>query len=772
MALISAAIANLFNGVSQQPPQLRLASQCEASTNFYPTIATGLHKRPPTEFRAKLSSSATADAFVSVINRDSSERYVLTVMDGDLEVFDAFTGVKKTVAFPSGKSYLDCDMARRDFSTMTVADYTFVVNKTKQVAMTSAVAPGNLNLGYIVFSYNGAGVQRTMTVRINGVTQATYSGADTAVSTAISSISSQLATNLGAGYSVTQPFNNTLRVQCLNPATAWTMNASDDYGNSTMKVIKGSVAKFEDLPAQIDDQYVCYVSAKPGSDGKGYYVRYDAASNSYIECPKPGANIRLDPATMPHKLVREADGTFTFAPMAWDERRTGDDISSPLPTFVGRTINDVFFYRNRLGFLSDENVILSASGNYFNFFPKSATAVVDSDPIDEAVANTKVSILLYAVPFNKVLLLFSDQTQFQLTGGDLLTPKSIKADPVTEFTSSTQCRPVGAGHELFFIVERDGWSGMREYFVDQESLSNDAADVTAHVPAYVPAGVFKMAVSTAEDVLFALTENERNAIYAYKYFWGKDEKVQSAWMRFVLDPGDVILGGEFIGSVAHLVILRSDGLYFEAMSMQTLQKDAGLPYRVLLDRKTSVTGTYNSATDRTTWTLPWPVSGPVQAVLGAAFGSRVGAVVGTEATGTYTVAAPGDYSAGPAIVGLKYEGRYKFSEQFMKDQNNVAITSAKVKMRRMALSYVNSGYFRVEVTPPARDTSTYVFSGKRLGVSGLKLGEPSLSSGIFPFPIMADTKGVSIELVNDSPLPSIFQNAEWEGEAVVQARRV
>ena len=56
MPLITEQISNLINGVSQQPPSLRLASQCETQENGLVTIAEGLKKRPPLEFVAKLSN--------------------------------------------------------------------------------------------------------------------------------------------------------------------------------------------------------------------------------------------------------------------------------------------------------------------------------------------------------------------------------------------------------------------------------------------------------------------------------------------------------------------------------------------------------------------------------------------------------------------------------------------------------------------------------------------------------------------------------------------
>jgi hypothetical protein len=41
-------------------------------------------------------------------------------------------------------------------------------------------------------------------------------------------------------------------------------------------------------------------------------------------------------------------------------------------------------FRNRLGFLSDENVIFSRASEFFEFFPETITQVLATDPIDVA----------------------------------------------------------------------------------------------------------------------------------------------------------------------------------------------------------------------------------------------------------------------------------------------------------------------------------------------------------------------------------------------------
>ena len=55
--------------------------------------------------------------------------------------------------------------------------------------------------------------------------------------------------------------------------------------------------------------------------------------------------------------------------------------------------NDIFFFQNRLGLLSGENVNMSRASEYFDFFARTARTILDDDPIDVAASHTKVSEL-------------------------------------------------------------------------------------------------------------------------------------------------------------------------------------------------------------------------------------------------------------------------------------------------------------------------------------------------------------------------------------------
>jgi hypothetical protein len=116
------------------------------------------------------------------------------------------------------------------------------------------------------------------------------------------------------------------------------------------------------------------------------------------ETVAPGLANAIDELTMPWALVRQGDGSFVFAPFSWKPRRVGDLTTNPMPPFIGRTIRDVFFYQNRLGFAVDDGVVFSASGDLGDFWRRTVLDYIDSDTIAASAATTDVAILTMRSP--------------------------------------------------------------------------------------------------------------------------------------------------------------------------------------------------------------------------------------------------------------------------------------------------------------------------------------------------------------------------------------
>ena len=780
MPIISSSIPNMVNGVSQQPDTLRLSSQASLQENGFSTVSQGLKKRPPTRHVKRLSGPIVGSAYIHTINRDSNEQYEVIISGGDLKVYD-LSGVEKTVNFPAGKGYLVSSDPASDFRAITVADYTFILNKKIIVQQSTERSTARPYEALVVVKSGQFG--KNYTVSINGTVVATVTTPDGSLPEHAAQISTDviagsLATQISSSGTSATAYGS---VVYLTKATEFTLGTTDGFNSAAMIGIKGKVQRFSDLPANGHvDGFAVQVAGDVNTDSDDYWVKFDSSGSTtgvWKETVKPNELVGFTAATMPMGLVREADGTFTLKVLSWDNRLVGDLESAPDPSFVGRPIRDIFFYRNRLGLLADEAVILSEAGEFFNFFPTTVTTLLDSDPIDVAASHTKVSILNYAVPFNKKLLLFSSQTQFAVEAGDLLTARTVSIKPTTEFECSDRVAPVGAGRNVYFAVPRGDFEGIREYFIATDTDTEDATDVTGHVPSYIPQGVYKIAAALNEDLLCLLTTAERNAIYIYKYFWNNNEKLQSSWSRWVFPETDAVLHAEFLQSNLFLVINRADGLYLERLNVAPGDFIEEEPYTVHLDRKVIIpasTETFDGT--NTSITLEWqPTDGSYVAVVAKDQPKEAGTIIPVDVDGAGNASIKGDYSDCTLIVGKKYTFRYTFSKLMVRvreGQGQKADTVGRLQVRNMQINYAETGYFQVKVTPYGRNTYTYTYTGKSLGLPSATIGSVHLSEGQFKFPVQSQNSTVDIQLISDSPLPCAFMSTDWEGYYVRRSKAV
>lgn len=115
-----------------------------------------------------------------------------------------------------------------------------------------------------------------------------------------------------------QTKNNTIWIRRKDGGD-FSISAEDTRSNTQITVFKDRVQRFSDLPTVGPRGYVVEVYGDSSSSFDNYYVSFVPSEDNenfgtgvWKETVKPGIPYRLDPATMPHALVREANGTFTF----------------------------------------------------------------------------------------------------------------------------------------------------------------------------------------------------------------------------------------------------------------------------------------------------------------------------------------------------------------------------------------------------------------------------------------------------------------------------
>ena len=795
MSLISRAIPGLFGGVSQQIPAMRHPTQGELQENGLSTVVEGLYKRPGTKHIAQLPNvwaSGTADSVIGnvhchAIDRGAGSRWMVTLGPSDINVVNMATGVAETVVYKdlagsatSYPTYLNATNPQTAFRCITVADTTFLVNTEKTV--TSTNTDGSSLAATRAYVYVKTAVQQhTFTVTINGTDSSYTSGTTTTVATIATGIRDAINTT-GGGRTASLVSGITGLIE-VNFTSTISCTATDTYGNTTMLVITNGVQRFSELPPSFPSGVrVKIIGTSAGSSVDPYYVVWNG--KQWVETRAYGIDTDLTGSTMPYKLYKDGS-QWVVQPIAWTQRLVGDDNTNPMPSFVGSTIRDIFFYRNRLGFLSGDSVILSRAGEYFNFFGGTATEVLDSDPIDLGGSAESVDSLDWAVPFNTQLIIWaSSRQQFSLVAGDILSPATARLVPVTAFESVNTARPRQLGNRIAFPSVINGYTQMSLYKVSQDTVSNTAEPITDHVPTYIPVSPRSIELSETAKVLAVVPPGASSDLYIFKYEDDGDKLSQRAWQKFTFKGG--VVKAHWAGQMLYLVMLykaststNGHTMCLEAIDFTPTAVDSNLTFGLRLDRRVFVngstaTGTFNEVTF--TATMPYTAdlevyrysgsSDPVKLTITSVVKNAV-----NPTTLTFKVLSPAGTS-GTFVVGQPYTFKYTFTEVFMRDGEGVPVMDARLKLLNMNLRYVDTGYMKATVTTKALGSYTYTFNGQGVGLAGQLLGAvPVLVSGDFKIPVQAQAQGTAITIESPSHLPCCFPYAEWRGNINMKSQR-
>lgn len=823
--MFSGSIPNLINGVSRQVDAMRLPTHLQEQINRFSAPATGNQRRPGTDHVSQAWGSFSGDHFYHSISRDAVERYHVLIGNGDLFVFGA-DGSTKTVAFPDGKSYLFTPgKPSETFAAASSADYTFIVNKNTRAWFTPEVEPVRSSEA-LVFVRSG-NYDKSYRIWINGTLAAHYrTGDGVDPSNDPSGTSTEEARNearnvapakiaqglmFGSSTGTINGHTNTdgdgtlsagdaaalVRMASVLPSAEWEIrrynnvihiirrdNApftvrveSDVVGdNQSLIAIRNSVQSFSDLPNHCPEGYVVRVDSLPSSEDEDYWVKAtkdggndDNGTVVWKECVKPGVALAWDTATLPHILVRESNGTFTFRRAPWVRRKCGD--FGETPSFFDSTINDVVFNRGRLAFLTNESVVMTRPGEFFDFWRTTMTAVLDDDPVDVSGTSDNVAIFRHAVSFNEDLYLFANLSVHRLASGDLLTPKTVALPPATTGSINVSVPPVSTSKSILFLSTSLTYGDVREIFITNDTNETDNASVSDHVPNYIPANINRVIASDSVNMAVASTPTPGGSVYVYQYYWAGLEKLQAAWHRWQFDPSAEILGSVFWDDVLHLVIRRGTSLFIEKMSCGSNLFDPGQEWMIHLDRRSYsiymappvVSGNLR------TYTLPYNSADAVCCYWG---GGRHGLTVRVTSRSGNSITV--DSGGSDVVFGVPFVSYMLLSRFYMRQSDGQRETirqTAPFRLHRLYIHLSNTAYTRACVQPYTEGpVKAKEYSPAILNDAAAKLDVVNLGSGAFSVPIKARSDRAKIWLENSSPYPDVITGVEWEGTYDPRAR--
>jgi len=552
--------------------------------------------------------------------------------------------------------------------------------------------------------------------------------------------------------------------------------------NNAMTVIKGLARDIAELPDQCFDGYTVKVNNTADSDADDYYVKFTTeapgipGAGSWEETVAPGIKTSINSSTMPHALIRQSDGSFTLGPLndtnafgGWAGREVGDEVTNPEPSFVERSISNLFFFANRLGFLSEDAVIMSQPGDYFNFFTQSAIAISDADPIDITASSTIPAILKGVVGTPKGLILFAERSQFLLATSEIaFSTATVKLTEISNYFYRSRILPLNSGVSVSFISESATYSKVMEMAVDSVDNRPVVADITRVIPEYLPPNFIWGEVLPNNNML--LYGEGTDDVYVFKFFNNGDERQLAGWTRWIYPANVKLMAAE--DDLIHSVLF--DGTKFILCRSELIDDPDIAPLDVgfsSFSPRLDVSLPSSAITVEPDSTKASKVRIPDTAFLG---GSEVTLVVtsgdhkGTfiqpevefDTTGPYIVS-PNNMLGGEYVIGYTYTASVELPTIFLKTENkadrvNVPMVSflhlelyysGRYEATLSRLGYPDV-YKSIEITP------ANVYDANAVPVAEI---------GSATIPVFAPGNIVKMKIEASDPYPSAITGYSWDG---------
>tara|TARA_R110002012_G_scaffold154241_4_gene314470 strand:- start:3142 stop:5691 length:2550 start_codon:yes stop_codon:yes gene_type:complete len=840
MAAVTQIIPNFLGGVSRQTDDKKREGSFVDVVNGYSDPTNGLVKRGATRFLWNFDTedneilpaedlekacwffvegieTITAENQSSYPAKGIGDTFLVPAVGAfckaKVYLWNALTGQSIPVT-NNGADYLTREDGtfydRNDFHTRTILDTVILTNKqvVTKVQEFSGELPNPKTQGTV--RINQVVGNTTYNVKINGATYSYTTENETSITEIISGLQEAFAGN-GVGITSTV-YKTSLEIS----APTFDLEVTDSLNNALMNSYQ-------------DDCLNISLLAKPSKPGRNvtilnssaaeddYYLTFDEVKGDWEESLKPGLSPGLDASTMPHRLFYRLDEEanafkWFFEPCPWEDRLVGDDDSNPQPSFIGKPVKASFFYNNRLGLLSFENVNLSRDKKVFNFYGESQLALLDTDNVDLSATSTRPTDLFDVIVQQQGIVLFGKRQQFFLSAPDngVITPNNTVIKPVCNYELNPEISPQDMGTTVAMVSRSPDYS--RLMLLQGDGLEVDAVvvDISKVVSGWLP-DVNMMEVSS-QNSFAALTKIDSSDIYLYRFYNDGQEDKMQAWQRWTL-PG-AIKKMNIVDDLIYFVV-ETNGIHTASVlslneldtssyriSDKTLNASApaidflSKPLEVIYDQETDISRLYikfpyiEDAIPAAILTLPTngvqtagissyidllpPVLAitPPDEVLASDPGYYQVPTVGSDENGVYFEVGGNwlEYdNAGNPVNGIALGYAFEFEAHFptfyyrLPNKNGEADYTAYLNVSRLKFSVGKTGAIRFKLKARGReewDTVIPVINTDYYAADT----EVVVGEQMFTLPINQRNTNFQVKVTSNLPYPVSLVSMMWEGQ--------
>jgi hypothetical protein len=347
MAAISQKLANLVGGVSQQPDTFKFSNQLRVCDDYYPDFTLGLNKRPGLQAKGKLANAVDDGTWIHIF-RDDNEKYIFQFSKaGVLRVWDANTGIQQTVNAVAAESVTYATHTSfEDLATLQINDYIFILNRKVVVKQNGSTSPSYNPFGFV--NINTVAFNTDYVITIDGInfSHTTPSNASGSTQNSVQTIITALVAAInGNALYVAAGIGNTILIRRANNAD-FALKATGGTTGNAVEAFKETVTAVSQLPREFFSDRRIKVEGSADSEVDNYWVKFVPSTpgqtsgvGHWEETIAPSTVLGMNPTTLPHVVIREANGTFTYRQLdeASATASAGTTAVTGIPTAVSIT---------------------------------------------------------------------------------------------------------------------------------------------------------------------------------------------------------------------------------------------------------------------------------------------------------------------------------------------------------------------------------------------------------------------------------------------------
>jgi len=470
--------------------------------------------------------------------------------------------------------------ARENYDILTVQDTSIITNNLHTIEKIAAPNYKTKARAALVLSGAPVGKYNVTISDTDGSNAGSISEYDSPATATYDTLLTELKSRIdGLSISnlVVTKYDDSLHLVRNSGNTEFKITAKGGPNSDKLRVVQDQVDNVSELPFQTlhgrtvkvintDSPYDTYWAkfvAEDGVSGRGYWA----------ETIDPTLSTGLIAKTMPHELVNPSTNTFVFRKIAYTARKVGDDVTNPHPSFVGEKIQQCFFHNSRLGFLSKDNVALSQTQDFYNFYSISAQVQTASDPVDLSCSAIRPAALHGVIPTTQGLVLFSKSQQFLMASANgILTPQTTTIRTISNYEMDTKVDPVDMGTNINFLSKTPAYTRIFGMITRGQDENPQVLDIGRVVNEWVPATIDTF-IASPQNQFLAMSSQSDDKIYFYRVYNDGKENVLEAWFNWQLmgnvqgiavDSDDMFAvtkqGDQFTLSVASLSQSPSDAI--------------------------------------------------------------------------------------------------------------------------------------------------------------------------------------------------------------------